>query len=84
MKWYFAAFKKYAVLSGRAARREFWYFLLCYLVVSICFAVVDWMGGGFRDEGYPELFSELYVLVTVVPFLAVSVRRLHDSELSGW
>jgi len=84
MKWYFAAFKKYAVLSGRAARREFWYFLLCNLIVWIFLAAVDWMAGGFRDEGYPELFTELYGLVTVIPILAVSVRRLHDSELSGW
>ena len=84
MKWYFAALKKYAVLSGRAARREIWYFLLCNLIVWIFFAAVDWMAGGFRDEGYPELFSELYGLVIVIPFFAVSVRRLHDSELSGW
>jgi uncharacterized membrane protein YhaH (DUF805 family) len=63
--------------EGRASRKEFWsFFLLNFLVVfvvAIVGAVID----------YP-LAPFLYYLVSLVPYLSLSVRRAHDSDRSGF
>jgi uncharacterized membrane protein YhaH (DUF805 family) len=83
MEWYLAALRKYAVFSGRARRKEYWMFALVNTLVMIGLAVV---GGVFGDEaglGGLVLYL-LYVAATLIPGLAVSVRRLHDTGRSGW
>lgn len=74
---------KYATFSGRARRREFWLFTLALFIASIVFAVVDSVVFGTSFSGYGPL-SVLFSLVTFVPSLAVTVRRLHDTGRSGW
>ncbi|WP_405720025.1 DUF805 domain-containing protein [Streptomyces sp. NBC_01537] len=77
MDWYLAALKKYAVFSGRARRKEFWLFL-----------VIAWITLGFVGllEGFVWSYSVLtsiYALALLVPFFAVTTRRLHDNGRSG-
>jgi uncharacterized membrane protein YhaH (DUF805 family) len=65
-------FQKYADFSGRARRSEYWWFYLFSLIV---FLVLYWVS------------TTLYVLAAlglVIPLLAVGVRRLHDTDRSGW
>lgn len=78
MDWYLAVLKKYAVFSGRAHRKEYWMFVLFNFIVSIGLAVIDGMllGG--------PLLSFIYMLGILLPSLAVSVRRLHDTNRSAW
>jgi len=64
---------KYATFAGRARRSEYWYFTLFNTIVSIALDVA-----GLDQIG---LF---YALVTFLPSLAASVRRLHDTDRSGW
>ena len=82
MNWYLEALKKYAVFSGRARRKEYWYFVLFNILISIVFTVIDGMTG--TPLANIGLLSGIYGLAVLIPSLAVSVRRLHDTDRSGW
>ena len=76
--------KKYAVFSGRATRKEYWLFVLFCMVVGFILGIVDGMSGTFDWEPGLGLFSALFSLAMLLPSIAVSVRRLHDTNRSGW
>ena len=83
MNWYVEVLKKYAVFDGRARRQEYWMFFLVNLGISVAIGVV--LGvltavTGTRMAG----ISYLYSLAVLIPSLAVGVRRLHDTDKSGW
>lgn len=84
MNWFLAVLKKYAVFSGRAQRAEYWYFVLFYLIIIMVLAFLDAMTGTFSEESGIGLLSGVFSLATLIPTLAVSVRRLHDTGRSGW
>jgi len=84
MNWYLEVLKKYAVFSGRARRREYWYFVLFNIIISIVLAVIDMMTGSFSAESGMGLLGGIYTLAILIPSVAVSVRRLHDTSRSGW
>ncbi|MFF7178403.1 DUF805 domain-containing protein [Streptomyces sp. NPDC008121] len=77
MNWYLDVLKKYAVFSGRARRKEFWMFTLFSVLISIVLTIIDSMLG-------IQLLSLIYSLAVLIPTLAVSIRRLHDTGRSGW
>ena len=83
MDWYLAVLKKYATFTGRARRKEYWYFVLFSLIISVVLAVLDVMLGTHygRTGG---LLGNIYGLAVLLPSLAVSARRLHDTDRSGW
>lgn len=66
-------FSKYADFNGRAARPEFWWFALFLFVANVIIGLID-----------SNLLAGLFFLATILPALAVSVRRLHDIGKSGW
>lgn len=78
MHWYTDVFRKYAVFEGRARRQEYWMFMLINLVIACALTAVE-TGVGIR----PAL-SGVYSLVVLLPAMAASVRRLHDTGRSGW
>lgn len=84
MGWYIEALKKYAVFRGRARRAEYWYFILFNLLISIGFMLLDALTGTFDSQGGMGGFSGIYSLAVMLPGVAVSVRRLHDTGRSGW
>jgi len=84
MNWYLEVLKKYAVFNGRARRKEYWYFLLFSILISLALAIVDNMLGSFSTEAGMGLLGVIYSLAILIPSLAVSVRRLHDTGRSGW
>src|SRR5947209_19588591 len=69
---------KYATFAGRAGRAEYWWFALFYLLVYVVAIVID------SILATPIIFTAIAVLVLVLPGLAVGVRRLHDTDRSGW
>ena len=84
MNWYLKVLKQYADFSGRARRKEYWMFVLFNFIFIIIAAILDnILGTAIQGIGY-GLFYILYVLATMIPNLAVSVRRLHDVGKSGW
>ena len=85
MKWFIEALtRKYATFAGRARRKEYWYFILFYCIALFVLVVIDLVAGTFSEEAEIGLFSGLFVLATIVPSIAVTVRRLHDTDRSGW
>lgn len=84
MSWFVTVLKRYATFRGRAGRPEYWYFILIYLVCSLGLAVLDAIvGTASKDDGF-GLFSGLFGLALLLPSIAVSVRRLHDTDRTGW
>lgn len=89
--------EKYATFSGRASRSEYWWYYLFYILMAFAFVIVG-MGvaaafGGFGSEPEPgvpsgiiaiAIIGGLFVLATVIPTLAVQIRRFHDRNMSGW
>jgi uncharacterized membrane protein YhaH (DUF805 family) len=69
---------KYATFQGRAVRSEYWYFVLFIFIVEIVTYLVDM--GVF---GHPILYT-IAILALILPSLAAGVRRLHDTDRSGW
>jgi uncharacterized membrane protein YhaH (DUF805 family) len=84
MNWYIEVLKKYAVFGGRARRKEYWYFVLFNIIVSIFLAVIDVVTGSFSEEAGIGLLGGIYALAVLVPGIAVSIRRLHDTDRTGW
>jgi uncharacterized membrane protein YhaH (DUF805 family) len=75
--------KNYVGFSGRAGRREYWMFFLVYILIYFGLAILTAI--------LPTMLAKLLGLVTLVfavglliPSIAVGVRRLHDSDRSGW
>jgi uncharacterized membrane protein YhaH (DUF805 family) len=78
-----SAFRNYATFSGRALRSEFWWFQLFIIAVNVgLFAVAGLLGQ--RGGVLAFLALVLFDLAALLPYLAVQVRRLHDTDHSGW
>lgn len=76
--------KKYAKFSSRASRKEFWLFFLFYCILAFILGFIDGFAGTYDAESGYGVLSTIFMLVTLVPYLAVCVRRLHDTDRSGW
>jgi uncharacterized membrane protein YhaH (DUF805 family) len=75
--WYLDAIRNYAVFSGRTHRKAFWMFVLFDVIIAIVLTMID----GILGMG---LLGLLYSLALLIPRLAVSARRLHDADRTGW
>jgi uncharacterized membrane protein YhaH (DUF805 family) len=84
MHWYFDGLKQYAVFFGRARRKEYWFYQLFNSLFVLALLVVDAMTGTMRGKAGLGLLSGVFVLATLLPSLGVWVRRLHDTNRSGW
>lgn len=77
MNWYLMVLKNYAGFKGRARRKEYWMFYLINLIISIALTVLD-------QIMKLQLLSNIYSLAVLLPTIAVGVRRMHDTNKSGW
>jgi len=84
MNWFLEVLRKYAVFSGRARRMEYWMFYLFSFIFTIVFGIIDAVVGSFNPETGMGLFGGIYLLAIIIPSIAVLVRRLHDTNRSGW
>lgn len=77
--------RRYAEFSGRSRRKEFWLFELLLVVVSIVVGLIEGMLGiNTMVGGLYGPLTTLFALGTIVPSIAVGIRRLHDTDRSGW
>ena len=79
-----SGFRNYAKGRGRATRSEFWYWTLFVFLVGIAASAVDVVLAsvlGLDDHG---AFNSLTSLALLIPGIAVTIRRLHDTDRSGW
>jgi uncharacterized membrane protein YhaH (DUF805 family) len=84
MSWFIEALKKYAVFSGRSRRKEYWYFVLFVVLISIVLGIIDGLFGTYHRSTGAGLFSTIFSLAILIPSISVSVRRLHDIDRTGW
>lgn len=100
MEWMFMPLKRYADFSGRSRRMEFWMWQVFQILVYIVVIVLSIaLGGGAmmmfgRDPGSALAaggtilvifaFYGIYCLAVIIPSIAVAVRRLHDTNRTGW
>lgn len=87
MEWMLLPLKRYADFKGRSRRKEYWMFqlgiFLAYIVAAVFIAIVGAVLGE-TASGIVTLPLFLVILGIIVPALAVTVRRLHDQDKSGW
>lgn len=84
MNWYLQVLKQYAAFSGRSRRKEYWLFVLFSTLISIVLVILDAMTGTLRAPSGLGLLSGIYALAVLLPSLGVSIRRLHDTNRTGW
>ena len=85
MEWAILPLKKYADFTGRARRKEFWMYVLLNIGIIIVTSILDGMAGMSGNIGgvYGPI-TAIAALGLLIPSIAVSVRRLHDTDRSGW
>lgn len=85
MNWFITVLKKYAIFSGRARRKEYWMFVLFYMIFACITGIIDnALGSTCATTGGCGIITGILSLALLIPSLAVSVRRLHDIGKSGW
>jgi len=84
MNWYLEVLKKYTEFNGRARRKEYWMFVLFNILIMIVLLIIDKVIGTYSMKSGVGLLQVIYSLAVLIPGLAVTVRRLHDSGKSGW
>jgi uncharacterized membrane protein YhaH (DUF805 family) len=77
MNYYFKCLQSYAVFHGRARRSEYWYFVLFDIIFLYAMRIID---GAMNST----LLYDVYILATLIPSVAVSIRRMHDVGKTGW
>ena len=80
---YAGVLRKYAAFSGRATRTEYWLFALAQIIVFVALGALAVVGA---SGDFPVLALPMvgYWIGTIIPALAVTVRRFHDAGHSGW
>jgi uncharacterized membrane protein YhaH (DUF805 family) len=84
MHAYKHAMRNYANFQGRASRSEYWLFILATVILGFLAAVLDSMLFGYGFDAAASPLNLIVNLVHLVPSLSVAVRRLHDTDRSGW
>lgn len=99
MEWMLLPLKRYAEFSGRSRRKEFWMFALGYVIILAVLAIGMFSGvplSTLEDSAALEnmagsgmflvfaILIGIVVLAVFIPSIAVTVRRLHDRDMSGW
>ena len=76
--WKLVVLERYAKFDGRAARPEFWWFALANFIIEVVLQILS------RATVLFGIVLLAYVLAVLVPSIAVGIRRLHDTDKSGW
>ena len=95
MHWFITCLKKYAIFSGRSCRAEYWYFVLFFWLIFCVLTLIDSQVGPeftvpIELSEIPEeterlpVVSAIYSFALILPYIAVTTRRLHDVDKSGW
>ena|SRR5689334_2430202 len=76
--WKRVVLERYAQFEGRSGRAEFWWYFLAGVIISIVFNILIAIASFFW------VIYIIYGLAVLIPGLAVAIRRLHDTDKSGW
>jgi uncharacterized membrane protein YhaH (DUF805 family) len=92
MDWMFLPFSRYAEFSGRSCRAEYWMFALLQIILIAVFLLILGLSGALDPNNISNstggvmmgIFGLIYLAAFLIPGLAVTVRRWHDLDQSGW
>ena len=95
MEWMLMPYRRYADFSGRSRRKEYWMFMLLFIIVYAVGMALMFAGGFSMDPATGQsqpgatfylgaALLGIFVLGSFIPALAVQVRRFHDQDKSGW
>lgn len=90
MNWYLKVLKQYVDFNGRARRKEYWMFVLIHIIIIGVLSFVTFLGSDILSSRGSDfdymifILIGIYILATILPTIAVTVRRLHDINKSGW
>lgn len=91
-----SVYSNYANFRGRARRSEYWWWFLAYIIIILVLGFIERsvLGSGSADVSTGDgefnasfnggILSTIFILASIIPALAVGVRRLHDVDRSGW
>ena len=82
--WATRPLKKYADFSGRAPRAEYWWFYLLIIIGYVIATILDSTLGFTGAVGPYGVIMSVFALAMLVPSIAAGIRRLHDTDRSGW
>ena len=77
-------FQRYFDFSGRSSRSEYWWWALFVIIASVVLTYADILIGTYSADTESGLLASIFGLVTLIPGIAVGVRRLHDINKTGW
>ena len=84
MKWFQKVLiENYANFSGRARRQEYWMFVLICILILISIGVLDSFAEEYLKYTWGSILTGIFILATLIPWLALNIRRLHDTGKSG-
>ena len=100
MEYMMMPLKRYFDFSGRSRRKEYWMYVIFYIVVAIVAGILDTaLGLGGSTTSYSEvteggasvgfnsrggILASIWALGNLIPMIALAVRRMHDNDKSGW
>jgi|GEM_PF-409342 len=84
MHYYTDAMRNYAVFSGRTSRSQYWFFSQAFFIMLVVAMVIDQTLGDTTRNEPAGLFTAILYLAHLLPAISVTVRRLHDTDRSGW
>ncbi len=96
MDWMLMPLRRYAEFDGRSRRREYWMFYLFTLLLGMAFGLIVGIIAlatyslGMSETAMMTIILPFYFiggllsLALIIPSLAVSIRRMHDQDKSGW
>jgi uncharacterized membrane protein YhaH (DUF805 family) len=96
--WALRPLKRYAEFSGRSSRAEFWWFFLFVMIIYVVLLIIGFMVSGsspavsagpnplgmYAGMGAFMAVIGIFWLAILLPTIAVTIRRLHDTDRSGW
>ena len=77
-------FQRYFDFSGRSSRSEYWWWALFVTIAGVVLTYADILTGTYSPDTESGLLASIFGLVTLIPGIAVGVRRLHDINKTGW
>jgi uncharacterized membrane protein YhaH (DUF805 family) len=84
MDWMLMPLRRYAEFSGRSRRKEYWMYTLLVVIVALVVGLIEGALGLTGMVGPYGPLSALLAVGTFIPSIAVGIRRLHDTNRSGW
>lgn len=89
MEWMLLPYQRYAEFEGRSRRMEYWSYTLFTTIVTFVllapafmYSETDGIAGGIGTASF--VMVAIWVIGNIIPGIAVSIRRWHDLDQSGW